>query len=217
VKTAGTGSNQNFGYTGEILDAESGLLYLRARYYDPSIGRFISADPYLGRMAEPVTQNRYIYVHNNPLLYSDPTGMCRYDNKHEAWSECMAKALNLQGIWDDSVAQAKSPEFWSGWAARYDQIGGASLGTPITAPAGVATLAVSAGFKYIAGYLERDPAKALEAVVQGSTVNSLFDAIPPSVPHAPLIKGVGSLMVDYSIDSFQSSFKDNDGGVCPQP
>ena len=38
VKTAGTGSNQNFGYTGEMLDAESGLLYLRARYYDPSIG-----------------------------------------------------------------------------------------------------------------------------------------------------------------------------------
>jgi len=59
-----------------MQDAESGLLYLRARYYDPAIGRFISADPYLGRMAEPVTQNRYIYVHNNPLLYSDPSGNC---------------------------------------------------------------------------------------------------------------------------------------------
>ena len=76
VKTANTGSNQHFGYTGEMQDPESGLLYLRARYYDPAIGRFISADPYLGRMAEPVTQNRYIYVHNNPLLYSDPSGNC---------------------------------------------------------------------------------------------------------------------------------------------
>ena len=75
VKTVDTGSNQHFGYTGEMLDAESGLLYLRARYYDPSIGRFISADPYLGRMAEPVTQNRYIYVHNNPLLFVDPKGL----------------------------------------------------------------------------------------------------------------------------------------------
>ena len=75
VKTANTGSNQHFGYTGEMIDAESGLLYLRARYYDPAIGRFISADPYLGRLAEPVTQNRYIYVHNNPLLYADPSGM----------------------------------------------------------------------------------------------------------------------------------------------
>jgi len=79
VKTAGTGSNQNFGYTGEMLDAESGLLYLRARYYDPSIGRFISADTYLGRMAEPVTQNRYIYVHNNPLLFVDPSGNNAFD------------------------------------------------------------------------------------------------------------------------------------------
>ena len=78
MKTAGTGSNQNFGYTGEMLDAESGLLYLRARYYDPSIGRFISADPYLGRMAEPVTQNRYIYVHNNPLLFVDPSGFSAF-------------------------------------------------------------------------------------------------------------------------------------------
>jgi len=74
LKTANTGSNQHFGYTGEMYGAESGLLYLRARYYDPSIGRFISADPYLGRMAEPVTQNRYIYVHNNPLLFVDPLG-----------------------------------------------------------------------------------------------------------------------------------------------
>jgi len=75
VRTASTGSNQHFGYTGEMIDEESGLLYLRARYYDPSIGRFISADPYLGRMAEPVTQNRYIYVHNNPLLFVDPEGL----------------------------------------------------------------------------------------------------------------------------------------------
>ena len=79
VKTASTGSNQHFGYTGEMQDPESGLLYLRARYYDPAIGRFISADPYLGRMAEPVTQNRYIYVHNNPLLYTDPSGLAAGD------------------------------------------------------------------------------------------------------------------------------------------
>ncbi len=78
VKTASTGSNQHFGYTSEMQDAESGLLYLRARYYDPTIGRFISADPYLGRMAEPVTQNRYIYVKNNPLIYTDPSGMDSY-------------------------------------------------------------------------------------------------------------------------------------------
>lgn len=59
-------------YTGEEYDAETDLLYLRARYYDPSIGRFISADPYWERLDEPVTQNRFIYVQNNPLLFTDP-------------------------------------------------------------------------------------------------------------------------------------------------
>ncbi len=69
-----TAGLNNYGYTGEEYEAESGLLYLRARYYDPDLGRFISNDPYLGRLEEPVTQNRYIYVRNNPLIYTDPSG-----------------------------------------------------------------------------------------------------------------------------------------------
>ncbi len=95
VKTANSGSNQHFGYTGEMFDAESGLLYLRARYYDPAIGRFISADPYLGRMAQPVTQNRYIYVHNNPLLFVDPSGLCSVLDTHTRWIDCMRKSMNV--------------------------------------------------------------------------------------------------------------------------
>jgi RHS repeat-associated protein len=68
-------SHGHYGYTGQEYDAEAGLLYLRARYYDPQIGRFISADPFWGRLEEPASQNRYAYVHNNPLLYTDPLGL----------------------------------------------------------------------------------------------------------------------------------------------
>ncbi|MFC1747382.1 RHS repeat-associated core domain-containing protein [Pseudomonadota bacterium] len=74
VSSTGT-SSKHYGYTGEEFDLGSGLVYLRARYYDPSIGRFISADPYLGRLAEPVTQNRFVYVHGNPVSYRDPSGL----------------------------------------------------------------------------------------------------------------------------------------------
>ncbi|MDH5693424.1 MAG: RHS repeat-associated core domain-containing protein [Gammaproteobacteria bacterium] len=74
VKNTGS-SQQSYGYTGQQWDAESKLLYLRARYYDPAMGRFISADPFLGRLEEPVTQNRFIYVHNNPVMYTDPSGL----------------------------------------------------------------------------------------------------------------------------------------------
>lgn len=62
-----------FEYTGEIYD-ENGLLYLRARYYDPAIGRFISKDTYMGLLNDPLSLNLYAYVGNNPVLYIDPTG-----------------------------------------------------------------------------------------------------------------------------------------------
>jgi len=61
-------------YIGERLDAETGLLYLNARYYDPALARFISADP-----SDPVRPgvglNRYAYAGNNPVAYADPYGL----------------------------------------------------------------------------------------------------------------------------------------------
>lgn len=72
---ATAGATTRHGYTGEQYDEETGLLYLRARYYDPAIGRFISVDPYLGRLEEPGTQNRFVYVKNNPLGFVDPLGL----------------------------------------------------------------------------------------------------------------------------------------------
>lgn len=64
------------GYAGERYEPKSNLVYLRARYYDPSIGRFISADPYPGSMQEPISQNSYVYVKNNPIGLVDPSGLC---------------------------------------------------------------------------------------------------------------------------------------------
>lgn len=61
-------------YSGEFFDAEVGLYYLRARYYDPYVGRFISKDSYEGQSDDPLSLNRYTYTHNNPLIYWDPTG-----------------------------------------------------------------------------------------------------------------------------------------------
>jgi RHS repeat-associated protein len=67
-----TGSVTNpYGYTGRILDSESGLMYYRARYYDQKIGRFITADP-IGLMGGI---NFYVYVGNNPINLVDPTGL----------------------------------------------------------------------------------------------------------------------------------------------
>jgi RHS repeat-associated protein len=61
-------------YAGEYWDQDSQLLYLRARWYDPKIGRFISADPFEGKPRDPRSLNRYVYAHSDPVHGSDPSG-----------------------------------------------------------------------------------------------------------------------------------------------
>lgn len=61
-------------FTGQEDDAEYGLYYYNARYYDPELGRFISADTIVPNPHDPQDLNRYSYVGNNPLKYTDPTG-----------------------------------------------------------------------------------------------------------------------------------------------
>jgi RHS repeat-associated protein len=62
-----------YGYTGEWSDATN-LIYLRARYYDPATGRFLSKDPVRGLASLPQTLNPYTYAINNPIQYIDPSG-----------------------------------------------------------------------------------------------------------------------------------------------
>ncbi|WP_367903402.1 RHS repeat domain-containing protein [Paenibacillus sp. PL2-23] len=69
-----SGPDNLFGYTGLGYDYSSGLTYARARYYQPEIGRFISEDTYKGDLWNPQSQNQFTYVHNNPLIYTDPSG-----------------------------------------------------------------------------------------------------------------------------------------------
>ncbi|WP_027092750.1 RHS repeat domain-containing protein [Cohnella thermotolerans] len=80
-----------FKYAGEVYDSETGLYYLRARYYDPSIGRFINEDTYEGQIDNPLSLNLYTYVENNPLIYSDPSGMCGIRSWGDA-GDCFVKA-----------------------------------------------------------------------------------------------------------------------------
>ncbi len=62
-----------YGYTGEITDP-TGLVYLRARYYAPWQGRFISRDAWEGDYSRPITFNRWHYAHDNPVNFTDPSG-----------------------------------------------------------------------------------------------------------------------------------------------
>ncbi|VAW89998.1 hypothetical protein MNBD_GAMMA18-1387, partial [hydrothermal vent metagenome] len=62
------------GFTGHEMLEEVGLIHMNGRVYDPELGRFISADPFIQFPYYSQSLNRYSYVLNNPLSYIDPTG-----------------------------------------------------------------------------------------------------------------------------------------------
>lgn len=71
--SAGTLANDRQ-YTGHYRDAETGLHYLGARYYDDEQARFLAQDPRLGDSGSPNSLHRFLYANANPLRYVDPTG-----------------------------------------------------------------------------------------------------------------------------------------------
>jgi len=74
VPLAGGEVPNPYQFTGEAWDAEVELLYLRARYYQPETGRFVTKDPWAGNPAQPATLNHYVYAGNNPVNLLDPSG-----------------------------------------------------------------------------------------------------------------------------------------------
>ena len=77
VVLATSGGTANpFRYVGRegLMDDGSGLLYVRARYYDPDTGRFVSKDPKPGEDTESQSLNRYLYGLANPVRFVDVTG-----------------------------------------------------------------------------------------------------------------------------------------------
>uniref|UniRef100_UPI003CFA861C RHS repeat-associated core domain-containing protein n=1 Tax=Massilia sp. PWRC2 TaxID=2804626 RepID=UPI003CFA861C len=72
-RTAG-GVTPTIGFTGHVNDADTGLVYMQQRYYDPVAGRFLSVDPVTSNPSSGRSFNRYRYSNNNPYRYVDPDG-----------------------------------------------------------------------------------------------------------------------------------------------
>ena len=63
-----------FGYNGEEYDSATGMVYLRARWYEPAMARFAQKDIERGHLTDTISQNRYLYAANDPVNYTDPSG-----------------------------------------------------------------------------------------------------------------------------------------------
>jgi RHS repeat-associated protein len=107
-------------FTGQEMDGESGLMYYAARYYDPSIGRFITTDSMVPRGKDIQSHNRYAYVVNNPINYTDPTGHWDLRKTFDKAREIGTKAIKgiLKGAKREFIAIYKSEGFIIGYAQK---------------------------------------------------------------------------------------------------
>ncbi len=97
ARKASTDTTGNpFAYNGEARD-DTGLDYLRARYYDSQGGTFLTEDSYPGEDTDPLSQNRYSYVQNNPVNYTDPSGHF-WNSIKKGWNYVKKTASNA---WND--------------------------------------------------------------------------------------------------------------------
>jgi len=109
------GDSQNrFLYNGRdgVQCDANGLYYMRARYYNPEIKRFINQDILLGEIAEGQSLNRFAYVNGNPVSYIDPFGLAK-DSANENASRLLAQPIILL----DFSISASFLEFLGIWQA----------------------------------------------------------------------------------------------------
>jgi RHS repeat-associated protein len=79
------------GFAGELHDAGIGLVNLRARWYRPSQGQFLSRDPWSGATTQPGSLHKYAYAENDPINAVDPTGLRRY----KIWAAAFISPANI--------------------------------------------------------------------------------------------------------------------------
>ncbi|WP_215186234.1 RHS repeat-associated core domain-containing protein [Paenibacillus albidus] len=93
-------------YGGEFFDAETSLYYLRARYYDPYVGCFLSEDSYWEEDNNPLSLNLYTYANNDPVQFLDPTGhWAKGDEKLNV--EAQAKIIAFSNAYYKAVTRAE--------------------------------------------------------------------------------------------------------------
>ena len=155
-----------FRYCGEYYDKETATIYLRARYYNPSNGRFISRDSFAGSNNDPLSLNLYTYCHNNPVSGTDSTG------------HFLDTLLDIASLAYDIYSFAKDPTPSGALDVALDIVGLAAPGIP---SAGLKAGAHLAGAAYKAAGATHGLSKAVGVVAavskNGDTALKLTDTV----------------------------------------
>ncbi len=113
------GQITTYRFTGQRWDSGTALYFYGARWYDPTIGRFLSADTLVPSPDDPQSLNRYSYVLNNPTIYVDPSGHAQACADGDAGGGC-GRGANTAEIFDLFAKYGKYKWFAQAYASIYE-------------------------------------------------------------------------------------------------
>lgn len=164
--TASTGSKTPFGFAGEYTDAETGFQYLRARYYDPGTGQFLTRDP-----LESQTRSPYAYADGNPANAVDPSGL----SSCGAPRRCIPIVQNVASFMGVRAALRGLGHYLSGNSGRESL--GIALGSAPSAAIGVSSSAGEAALQPVGRHSALSVARRVGLRVGGYSAK-VFGAAP---------------------------------------
>ena len=187
-------ASNNFKYAGEQFDEEIGFIFLRNRYYDPKIGRFISKDLFPGFVRNPQSKNPYVYASNNPVNSVDPLGL-QSAIEYELAATLIAALVVLLGAeavellsksYDGlSSIPGKIPELiirWPDTLGNYNDNKPPPSIDPLTLLSiGVTAAVIADAFKWFADLFVTDDS-SVEEVIDGPAISDdpmLIDTLDP--------------------------------------
>jgi RHS repeat-associated protein len=153
-------------FTGHEAIPNVGLVNMNGRIYDPVIGRFLSADPTVQSVGNLQSYNRYSYVQNNPLTYTDPTGY---------WiSPTFDKAVTI-GIGIAAAIVCENPACYLAFSAAATAYNASSM---LHGGASFTQVAISSIFTFTTSYFGGQITQAVGDPVLGGTLSgALFGAL----------------------------------------
>ncbi|MBI2779325.1 MAG: VCBS repeat-containing protein, partial [Gammaproteobacteria bacterium] len=194
------------GYTGhEHLDG-LGLIHMNGRIYDPDLARFTQADPYIQNPANLQDLNRYSYVTNNPLKYTDPSGYRPFWKQKWFRETVKAAVAVVAAAYTGGLAASA---YFSSAIAGTATVATANIGAAVAAASAQAVIVGGMAGGAVAGGIMGNG--SLKGVVSGAATGMLFGAVGASGISGfskVLVSGmVGGITTDAQGGKFEDGFK----------